>query len=215
MKVSDILQMEDALRYHNTNGPLKIDAYHNLDVMKGVEIEAAKELGYKYLLDVNADETIGIFLSQGTLDGNRRCSTAKAFLVPAKDRPNLFVIKNAHVTKLNIDERKQVTGVQFIVGNRKRVANVKKEVILSAGAVNTPQILMLSGIGPRDHLHQHEINVIADLPVGKNLQDHPVVVVPLAIKSPNDSFIYEKSLSDILYKNIIGEYGPFGNGLFD
>lgn len=215
MKVRDVLQNENAARYHNTDGPLKIDSYHYKDVMKDLDIEAATELGYKYLLDVNANETIGIFLAQGTLDKNRRCSTAKAFLIPAKDRPNLSVVKNAHVTKLNINDRKQVTGVQFVVGNRKSVVNVQKEVILSAGAVNTPQILMLSGIGPKEHLKQHEIDVIADLPVGKNLQDHPVVSIPLVIKHPNDSFVYDTSLSDTLYKNLMGEYGPSGNGLYD
>lgn len=124
-------------------------------------------------------------------------------------------MKNAHVTKLKINENKRVTGVEFVIENRKRLANVRKEVILSAGAVNTPQILMLSGIGPGEHLKQHNIDVIADLPVGKNLQDHPVVGIPLAIKNPNDSFVYEKSILDALYKNIMGEYGPTGNGVYD
>lgn len=135
--------------------------------------------------------------------------------MPAKERPNLFVIKNAHVTKLKINENKRATGVEFVIGNRKKSANVRKEVILSAGAVNTPQILMLSGIGPKEHLKRHKIDVIADLPVGKNLQDHPVVGIPLAIKHPNDSFVYEKSMLDVLYKNVMGEYGPTGNGVYD
>lgn len=215
LKVPHIIQNKDSARYHNTDGPMKIDSYHSSDIVKDILIESAKELGYKFLMDINANETVGVAIAQGTLDGNRRCSTAKAFLAPAKGRDNLFVIKNAHVSKVNIDENKQVTGVEFIVNNQKRVANARKEVILSAGSINTPQILMLSGIGPKEHLQEMDIDVIVDLPVGKNLQDHPFVQLPLAIKQPNESFVYEKSLSDVLYNNLVGKYGPSGNGMID
>lgn len=215
LNVPQIIQNKDTSRYHNTDGPMKIDSFNNKDIIKDIVTDGAKELGYKYLIDINANETIGIAQAQGTLDGNRRCSTAKAFLAPAKDRKNLFVIKNAHVSKVNVDGNRQVTGVEFIVNNNKSVANVRKEVILSAGSINSPQILMLSGIGPKEHLKEKNIDVIVDLPVGKNLQDHSFVKLPLAIKMPNDSFVYDKSLSDVLYKNLFGEYGPTGNGIID
>lgn len=171
MQIKEVAQSNGG-KYHNTEGPLKLDSYHNTEPLRDVVLKGGEELGFKRLLDINANEYIGMTVMQGTLDGNRRCTTAKAFLVPAKDRPNLYIIKHAHVTKININDNNRVTGVQFIVNNMKMTANAKKEVILSAGAVNTPQILMLSGIGPKEHLAEHNIPLVIDLPVGKNLQVH-------------------------------------------
>lgn len=119
MQVADIFETDGFSYYHNKNGPVKINLYRNNDALKSVIIEASKELGYKYLKDINANDTIGVTLAHGTIDENRRCTTAKAYLVPAKNRPNLFVIKHAHVTKLQINDQKQVTGVQFVVNNKK------------------------------------------------------------------------------------------------
>lgn len=212
LQIDDVIKMDGSSYYHNADGPMKIDLYHSNDTMKYVTIEAAQELGYKFLKDINAKEKIGVTLPHGTLDGNRRCTTAKAFLIPAKHRPNLFIIKYAHVTQLNINDGKEVTGVKFTINGQQRIANARKEVILSAGAVNTPQILMLSGIGPKDHLTDKGIKVVADLPVGKNLQDHPYVIIPLAIKQLNDSFVYE-SFTETFHKYLRGERGR--NGIFD
>lgn len=170
MQVPEIALSKDG-KFHNTDGPLKIDSYHNTEPLRNVVLNGGEELGYKTVLDINADEYIGLTVVQGTLDGNRRCTTAKAFLVPAKDRPNLYIIKHAHVTKIIFDEvDKRATGVQFITNNIKMIANAKKEIILSAGAIGSPQILLLSGIGPKKHLDEHKIPIIADLAVGKNLQ---------------------------------------------
>lgn len=216
MQVPEVLKADKKRKYHNTDGPLKINGYHNTDIMRNVVMEATNELGYKKLIDINAKKNIGIAIAQGTLDKNRRCTTAKAFLVGAKNRTNLYIIKKAHVTKLNFDEaKKKVTGIQFIYENRKMIANARKEVVLCAGAINTPQLLMLSGIGPKKHLQQHQIETIVDLPVGKNLQDHPYIGIPLAIKKPNDSFVYDRGMTDTLYKHIRNEYGINGNGMFD
>lgn len=214
MKVPEVANANGG-KYHNTEGPLKIDSFHNSEPLREVILKSGEELGYKTLRDINAEEYIGLTVIQGTLDGNRRCTTAKAFLVPAKNRPNLHVIKHAHVTKVLFDDQKQVTGVQFVVNNRKLVANVKKEVILSAGAVNTPQILMLSGIGPKEHLQQHNIKTIVDLPVGKNLQDHPYIPFPLKIQKLSSNVKDENAFLDTLYKYVKNEYGSSGNGIFD
>lgn len=170
MRVKEIIESDKDSKYHSTEGPLKIDSFHNFEPVRDIVLKGGEELGYPTLVDINADKYIGMTVTTGTLDGNRRCTTAKAFLNPAKDRPNLFVIKHAHVTKVNIDENKRATGVEFIVDNTKLNAKAIKEVIVSAGSVNTPQILMLSGIGPKKHLKQMGIKVVADLPVGKNLQ---------------------------------------------
>lgn len=183
MRVKEIIESDKDGKYHNTEGPLKIDSFHNHEPLRDVLLKAGEELGYPTLVDFNADKYIGLTVATATLDGNRRCTTAKAFLTPAKDRPNLYVIKHAHVTKVNIDENKKVTGVEFIVDNIKLNANAKKEVILSAGSINTPQILLLSGIGPKKHLKEMGIKVVADLPVGKNLQGKMNLICPIFISS--------------------------------
>lgn len=214
MRVDEIAKSNGG-KYHNTDGPLKIDSFHNREPMRDVVLNAAEELGYKTLLDINADEYIGQTVTTGTLDGNRRCTTAKAFLVPAKNRSNLYVIKHAHVTKVNIDENKRATGVEFVVDNVKMNAKATKEVILSAGTINTPQLLMLSGIGPKAHLQEHNIPVIVDLPVGKNLQDHPYISFPLRFDHVQTEPPKENPFLDVLYKYVRGEYGQAGNGVFD
>lgn len=102
-----------------------------------------------------------------------RWSTSRAFLHPIRNRKNLFVTKNSLVTKVLIDPNtKRAFGVEFVKNNRKYYVRARKEVILSSGAINSPQLLMLSGVGPREHLQSLDIPVIQDLPVGDNLQDH-------------------------------------------
>lgn len=214
MRVPEVAKSNGG-KFHNTEGPLKIDSYHNTEPLREVVMKGGHELGYKTILDINAEEYIGLTVIQGTLDGNRRCTTAKAFLIPAKDRPNLYIIKNAHVTKVDFDDNKRATGIQFIVNNFKMIANAKKEVILSAGAVGTPHILMLSGIGPKAELDKHNIPQIVDLPVGKNLQDHPYIPFPLKIAKLNSEPASENAFLDVLYKWSKNEYGPSGNGVFD
>lgn len=214
MQVPEVAKSKGG-KYHNTEGPLKIDSFHNTEPLREVVLNGGEEMGYKTVLDINADEYIGLTVIQGTLDGNRRCTTAKAFLVPAKDRPNLFVIKHGHVTKVIVDDNKRATGVQFITNNIKMTANAKKEVIISAGAVGTPHILLLSGIGPKEHLAQHKIPLVADLPVGKNLQDHPYVSFPLKIAKLHSQPATENAFLDTLYKYVQGQYGSSGNGIFD
>lgn len=244
MRVKEIIESDKDGKYHNTDGPLKVDSFHNREPIRDVVMKGGEELGYSTLVDINADKYIGLTITTGTLDGNRRCTTAKAFLNPVKDRPNLFVIKHAHVTKVNIDEKKRATGVEFIVDNKKLNAKAKKEVILSAGTVNTPQLLMLSGIGPRKHLKELGIKVVADLPVGKNLQgetklsmqsiatiifakidynfltyffhlDHAYIPLPLKFDYNDPEPPKENAFLDTLYKYVHNEYGQAGNGVFD
>lgn len=111
--------------------------------------------------------------SQGTIRRGSRCSTAKAFLRPVRDRTNLKISMNSLVHKIVIvPDTKQATAVRFEKNGQVYEVRAKKEIILSAGAVNSPQILMLSGVGHAEHLNSLKIPVIADLPVGDNLQDH-------------------------------------------
>ncbi len=130
-----------------------------------------EELGYPYVEDLSSDVRVGVSVPLSTVDRGVRSSTAFGYLSPVKDRSNLVVMKETRVTKL-LFEGVKVTGVEvFRDGNYKKIF-CKKEVVLSAGSINSPQILMLSGIGPRDHLEEFGINVVKDAKVGYNLQDH-------------------------------------------
>lgn len=163
--------------YHATGGLLKIDYYYSADPIRFIFLNASREFDYKWVDDFNGRDRLGYAFTQGTLAHGERQSSARAYLVPAKDRRNLHVIKHAHVIDLifDDDDNDRVVGVSFNYNNKAMMkAFAKREVILSAGSVNTPQILMLSGIGPRENLDEVHIRVKKELPVGKNLQDHVV-----------------------------------------
>ncbi|XP_031330236.1 glucose dehydrogenase [FAD, quinone]-like isoform X2 [Photinus pyralis] len=135
-------------------------------------VKACQEAGYPYV-DYNGRNQLGVSYVQGALRGGRRCSAEKAFIRPARARPNLRIRLNSHVTKVLIEPgTKRAFGVEYLHSNQRYVVNATIEVILSAGAFHSPQILMLSGIGPRDHLLELGIPLVQDLPVGKNLYDH-------------------------------------------
>lgn len=162
-------------KYHNQNGLLSIDGFNSIESIKTIIFEALFELGHIEVMDINADAHIGFVQAQGTLKNGERQSTAKAFLIPAKDRENLHILKNAVVTSLIIED-KIVKGVNLEIKGEKLKATVRKEVILSAGSVNSPKILMQSGIGIAKDLNKLKIPVVHELPVGSNLQDHVMVL---------------------------------------
>nr|MBE5725251.1 putative glucose dehydrogenase [Cucujiformia] len=115
----------------------------------------------------------GFMVAQGTIRRGSRCSTSKAFLRPARLRKNIHIALDSHVTKILINPTTmRATGVEFVRNGRKQVVLARKEVILSAGSINSPQILMLSGIGPKSQLDKFNIPTLRDLQVGENLQDH-------------------------------------------
>lgn len=184
--------------YHNNVGPLSVDGYNNIETIKTVVFEAVFEQGYVELMDLNTDKHIGFAQSQGTIKDGERCSTAKAFLLPVKDRENLHIIKNAFVTSLII-ESKHVKGINFDINGKSMQAFAKKEVILSAGAVATPKILMLSGIGRSEDLSQFNIPVIQDLPVGQNLQDHLLNIYSFTYHESRAKDQTPQEISDSVY----------------
>lgn len=161
-------------KFHRHGGLLKVDSFNSIENLKTVIYEAAFELGYIEQVDINTDGNhIGFATAQGTLYKGERHSTAKAFLLPIKDRKNLHIIKHAFVTELIVN-KDSVEGIKFEIGGKKLEARAKKEVILSAGALGSSKILMLSGIGKAEDLKKLDIPVVKDLPVGYNLQDHVV-----------------------------------------
>ncbi|KAK6170955.1 hypothetical protein SNE40_019233 [Patella caerulea] len=156
--------------YHGKSGPLGV-IKNTVSNVAAFLIEAGKEMGYR-TGDYNGKEQKGFFGVQTTVKDGERCSTARAFLWPAvKSRKNLHVVTSAHVKKVIIKNKKAV-GVEFYHQGTLKSVSVNKEIILSAGALSSPQILMLSGVGPKEHLKIHGIPVIADLPVGDHLEDH-------------------------------------------
>ncbi|XP_055933903.1 glucose dehydrogenase [FAD, quinone]-like [Argiope bruennichi] len=167
--------------YHATGGPITAENPKYQSEIRRPLYETAQELGYR-ILDSNAARQTGFNDLQGNIRNGQRCSTAKAYLVPAENRTNLDIIKGAHVKKILFDGSRAV-GVQFDYRNKEYNVRTRQEVIMSAGTVNTAQILMLSGIGPKEHLKKLKIPVIANLPVGNNLQDHCCCPLPFTFDS--------------------------------
>ncbi|KAF3430485.1 hypothetical protein E2986_06927, partial [Frieseomelitta varia] len=163
-------------RYHSQGGYQSVERFPYNDINNDIILKAWQELGYE-LVDVNANNQLGVTILQTTSANGTRQSTNKAFIQPIRcSRKNLTIKTESYVTKLLIDSKtKRVTGVEYTSRNNRTKLNtvvVKKEVILSAGSINSPKILMLSGIGPAEELEKYGIQVISNLSVGRNLQDH-------------------------------------------
>jgi choline dehydrogenase len=160
----------DAL--HGGDGPLHVSDLRHTNVMSSVFIEAAQQAGLAHNRDFNGLAQQGVGLYQVTQKDGARCSAAVAYLQPVRDRRNLEVVTGALVRRIVVEGGRAV-GVAYALGNREHVARCEREVLLSAGTINSPQLLMLSGIGPADELRRHGIEVRLDAPqVGANLQDH-------------------------------------------
>ena len=146
-------------------------------------IEAGKAAGFPHTSDYNGEQQEGFGRSQYTIRNGRRSSSAAAYLRPARKRGNLTVETRAHATRLQM-QGTRVTGVDYVKDGDTLSAEADREVILASGTFNTPQLLMLSGIGPAAHLGAIGIKPIVDLPVGKNLQDHLAVTVAFRRRVP-------------------------------
>ncbi|XP_029680543.1 glucose dehydrogenase [FAD, quinone]-like [Formica exsecta] len=155
--------------YHNENGYLCVEhvPYHTKLAM--TYLEAGRELGYE-IVDYNGQDQIGFSYLQVNMDHGTRCSAAKAYL--QLNRPNLEIITGARVTKVLINADKRVYGVEYVKNNVWKTVSCSKEVLLSAGTIDSAKLLMLSGIGPRDHLEKLNIPVIQDSKVGYNMYEH-------------------------------------------
>ncbi|XP_056015394.1 L-sorbose 1-dehydrogenase-like isoform X2 [Ostrea edulis] len=192
--------------YHSTKGPVVIsDGSQDHPLLHDVYQRASETLGYK-ATDCNGKDFIGFCSNPTMKDRARRVSTSGTYLSPAMDRTNLHIALYSHVTKVLISNGKAV-GVEYLQNGRRQVVGATKEVTLAAGPISSPHILLLSGVGPRDHLQEHKITVHADLPVGGFIQDH--VMFPIR-GSINESLTvtYPRSTS-ILAKL---KYKAFGGG---
>lgn len=156
--------------HHGKNGPITVSqAFTSLSGT--AFIQAGLEKGFPYV-DYNGPKQTGFSHLQATVFNGTRQSTNVAYLYPISDRKNLHVKKKSLVTKLLIDSEKNVYGVEFFSRGQTFTVKASKEVIMSAGAINTPQLLMLSGIGPTRHLQQLGIETVVNAAVGYNLMDH-------------------------------------------
>ncbi|CAB3370681.1 Hypothetical predicted protein [Cloeon dipterum] len=157
--------------YHASGGPLPVSNFEEWPPIFQAMLQSAVQTGSR-LTDVNGAQQAGFNKAQVTASHSVRFNAAKAFLKGAKARENIHVFKHAQATKV-IFEGARAVGVEFVKNGQVRTLRARQEVILSAGAINSPQLLMLSGVGPVDHLNDLNISVVHNLPgVGRNLQDH-------------------------------------------
>ena len=174
-------------RYHGFGGPLSVENANYITPVARAFVAAGKELGYDEV-DYNAESQIGFGFNQETIHDGVRASTAQAFLHPIRDRPNLYVAVEQSVRSVKLSEdNDKAVGVYVVPTEEYRtgeemILRALKEVILSAGAIDSPRILIMSGIGPKEHLNELPyIPFRKNLPVGKNLQDHLMVTLPFLV----------------------------------
>jgi len=170
------LRAEDNERFsgeaHGVGGPLGVSDQKFTHYLTKSWLRACQELGIPYNPDFNSGKQAGCGLYQLTMRNGRRCSAATAYLNPARRRKNLEIKTNAQVTKILI-ENKRAVGISYIENGHHKTAHASTEITLTSGAIGSPHLLMLSGVGPADQLRRAGVPVVHDLPgVGQNLQDH-------------------------------------------
>jgi choline dehydrogenase len=201
--------------YHGGSGELCVSDLRNDHPYCEAWLQAGTEAGFERTDDFNGAKSAGLGAYQLTLRGHWRCDAATAFLAPVRSRPNLTVKTGVHVTRVVID-RGVARGVEWVSEGRTESAQADAEVLLSAGALQTPQVLQLSGIGPAQLLRQHGIAVTVDAPeVGANLQDHYQARVIVKLKkrmSLNDQVRNPLSLAAMGWRWITSQSGPLTVG---
>ena len=184
--------------YRGSDGPLKVTAGKMSNPLHKAWVMAGKEAGYPITEDPNGYQQEGFGRMDMTVGRGRRCSASKAYLRPASRRKGLLIKKNALVNRIIVKDGVAI-GVEFVKRGSKVQAYAGKEVILSAGAINSPQLLMLSGIGPADQLANFGIPVVKNLPgVGENLQDHLEIYLQMECMQPISLYGAQNPLSKLM-----------------
>tara|TARA_R110002167_G_scaffold140492_1_gene328304 strand:+ start:4218 stop:5996 length:1779 start_codon:yes stop_codon:yes gene_type:complete len=166
-----------ASKAHGGDGPLSVTDLNDPNPITLAMVKASKEAGYTMNDDFNDGDQEGIGMFQVTQKDGHRASAAVSYLHPAIDSGRLTAQAEAMVLNIIVKDGR-ATGVKILVDGKEHIVKARKEIILSGGSINSPQILMMSGIGPKDHLKEHGISVVKDLPgVGQNLQDHYMMPV--------------------------------------
>ena len=170
--------------YHGGAGPLAVSRHDKAHKLYELIRDAAAAAGHRETEDFHGAQPEGFGVPDFTTKGGRRGSTAATFLRQALTRPNLTVATDAHAVRVALEGGRAV-GVEYNRARRSHLARARREVILSAGAINSPHLLMLSGIGPAAELRAHGIKPLVDLPgVGRNLQDHASTGIDVALRAP-------------------------------
>ena len=195
--------------YRGQGGPLKVEDYRTILPLTHRFVEAAQQAGHTFRKDLNGQNQEGVGYSQMTRKGRVRGSTARTFLAEAKGRPNLRIETNAIATNL-LFEGKRCVGVAFCQGQQTHELRATQEVLLCGGAVNSPQLLQISGVGPAEHLQSIGVNVVHDMPgVGANLQDHYVARVSHRVR--DETSINQLSRGLPLAREVV-KFFTAGNG---
>ena len=183
--------------YRGGNGLLPVNQSTNNNPLFKAFIKSAGESGYKINPDMNGKEQEGFGMYDVNIDKGERASVAKHYLEPASKRKNLNIFSNAFVEKIIFDGRK-AKGIEVKIKNKVEKVFANKEIIVSAGSINSPQLLMISGVGPANHLSKLGIKLVKDLSgVGKNLQDHLETYVQQECKTSNTLYSATKLLNKL------------------
>ncbi len=187
--------------FHGAGGPIHIESPIQFHFVDTAMIEAAKSYGMQYHEDINGPEPEGVGPMSMNIKDGKRCSPFEGYLKPVLENKNLTVITQAKVLLLNMVGSK-CTGLKYLHNGTVIHVDARKEVILCAGAIESPRILMLSGIGNAKDLQQLSIDAKIDLPgVGKNLQDHPLLSMVYETKEPLGNLTYNLGGSNLFWKS--------------
>ncbi|MGD9812806.1 MAG: GMC family oxidoreductase, partial [Sphingobium sp.] len=200
--------------YHGGSGPLQVSPVEDAHLLAEPMRRSVVAAGYGLSDDLNGAVQEGFARCEVTVDRRgRRSSTSQAYLLPARRRPNLTVVSGAQATRL-LFEGTRASGIEYRRSDRLEVVSARREVILSGGAYNSPQLLMLSGIGPADHLREHGIPLKVDAPqVGRNLSEHPLVYMMYAAKDDStflSALRFDRAARSVVQWALAGR-GPFAS----
>lgn len=195
--------------FHGKGGPLAVSDVERHPIADAF-IDSATAMGFSRNDDFNGAGQDGVGYHQTTTRNGKRCSTAVGYLNPARGRANLQIVTSALSERI-IVEGGRATSVTYRQGSETKTARARREIVLCGGAINSPQLLMLSGIGPAAHLAQHGIAVVKDLPgVGQNLQDH--YSAPIKVKCSHPITVNDVMLSNVKKLKVGMQYYMFRKG---
>ena len=196
--------------HHGKGGPLTVRSHGIQNVLYDALIESGRAAGFPVTEDFNEPEREGYGRYHFTIKDGKRWPTARAMLIPALKRPNLMLRTGCQTTRLLIENGRTI-GLEYIEDGKTKKVWAEREIILSSGAINSPQLLLLSGIGPATHLRDIGVDVVHDLPgVGENLHDHLVARLQVAINCGVD--LYKEFRLDRAVVHVLRAY-LFGTGL--
>ncbi|XP_022831333.1 glucose dehydrogenase [FAD, quinone]-like [Spodoptera litura] len=205
----NMLQDPNIKDLYGHDGLLKINRFnHTQRTYTDFVINSWDNIGFEKVSDFKATNFLGSGVIMATATNGVRQSTNKAYLQPVKDRSNLIIMTDSLVTKILVNDTLSAYGVEVEKDGQKKVYYASKEIILSAGSVSSPQLLMLSGVGPKEHLESNNIETLVDSPmVGQNLQDHALLPITIYGNAPG-----EKTLLDVI--SDVTEYAIKQEGIF-